>query len=130
MTLYTIDIFREAGGVNPHLATMILGVVQIVFVLLSMILVDVLGRKTLLVCCNFIMGLNLMMLGGYFYLKENGNGCEKLFTLLPVLVSYGYIAAYSCGAGSVAWVLASEIYNPDYRGNVNNYSTISSFFGS
>lgn len=118
VTLYTIEIFQLAGDfIQPHTATIILGVEQVVFVLVSMFVVDIVGRKTLLVSCNILMGVSLVGLGVYFYLKEKGDGSERTIAWLPVVTIYAYMAAYSAGVGSVPWVLASEIYNPDYRGN-------------
>lgn len=117
ITMYSIKIFQQAGTfIEPHTATIILGVEQIVFVLISMFLVDVLGRKTLLVSCNLIMAISLAALGAYFHLKEKGDGDEEAIGWLPFVTIYIYMAAYSCGVGSVPWVLAAEIYNPEYRG--------------
>ncbi len=117
VTLYTVEIFKNAGDfIKPENATMLMGVVQVVFVLTSMFLVDVLGRKTLLVGSSLVMGICLGVLGAYFYIKERKDGKEKAIAWLPVVSIYTYMAAYGTGIGPVPWVLANELYNPDYRG--------------
>lgn len=117
VTFYTVEIFRNAGDfIKPEDATMLMGVVQVVFVLISMFLVDVLGRKTLLVGSSLVMGICLIALGTYFHIKERKEGKEKAIAWLPVLSIYTYMAAYGTGMGPVPWVLANEIYNPDFRG--------------
>ncbi|CAL8101444.1 unnamed protein product [Orchesella dallaii] len=124
VTLYTVEIFRGAGDfIQPHVATIIMAIVQVVFVILSMILVDVLGRKTLLIICNLIMGVSLFGLGFYFYMKEKGDGSEINLSWMPITTILTYIAAYSTGVGPIPWVLGSEIYNPEFRAESSTIMT-------
>lgn len=117
MTLYTNRIFETAGNfVEPHIALIIVGVVQVVFVTAAMFLVDLLGRKVLLFWGGLIMGVSLIGLGTYFYIKEKNNGDESSIAWLPIVTVCTYLAAYSAGVGTIPWVLATEIFNPDFRG--------------
>ena len=114
---YTVDILRAA---NPHfddnVASIIIGVVQVLFVLFSMFLVDRIGRKIFLVTSNVIMALSLTALGLFFYLKQqvdetDGNGggsgggdnddtqSTSSMAFVPLVSLISFIIAYSAGAG-------------------------------
>lgn len=117
--MYTVEIFIQAsGGLDPELATVMLGVVNVIFVLVSVFIIEVLGRKTLLTWMHLLMALCLSILAGFFYLVEKNDGSHKNITWLAPTVIYLYMAAYCCGPGSIPWVLGSEIYNPGYRGKL------------
>ena len=120
---YTVDILRAA---NPHfdanVASIIIGTVQVLFVLFSMFLVDRVGRKIFLVTSNVIMALSLTALGLFFYLKDaetddddvagnDGNTpTTSSLAFVPLVSLISFIIAYSAGAGE------SEISGDNYTG--------------
>lgn len=119
LQFYTIQIFIQAScELDPRLLTVLLGVVNVIFVLVSAFVIELLGRKTLLVWMHLLMALSLSILGAFFYLIEKNDGShEKILWLAPTVI-YLYMAAYCCGPGSIPWVLGPEIFNPDYQGNL------------
>lgn len=71
---FTVEIFKTAGSsIDSHLATIIVGVVQVVFNILSLFLVDKAGRKPLLITSGLIMCVSTASMGGAFYLNSIGN---------------------------------------------------------
>ena len=104
---YTTEIFEDAGSsVEPNLATIIVGVVQMVSTFVAVVLVDRLGRKVLLLFSDAIMGACLLVLGVYFYLKSAGNVDDLGW--LPLVSLMLYIFAFSIGIGPIPWLMMSK----------------------
>jgi facilitated trehalose transporter len=99
--MYTVEIFQSTGPqIDPNTASIVIGIVQVVFVLLSMLLVDKLGRKTILIGSSLMMAGNLLLLGYFYYVKETNNGTVPSdLAWIPMLTLVGFIIAYSFGMG-------------------------------
>ena len=123
---YTVDIFKAAGPhIDPNLATIIVGIVQVFFVFISMILVDRIGRKVLLITSDIVMAVSLIVLGFYFYLKDSWNEEEIHFwAWLPLVSLISFVIAYSVGVGPLPWLLLSELIPPHVKGNIFNTAFI------
>jgi len=88
------------------LQTVGIGLVNLVFTLLGLWLIDKLGRKTLLYIGSFgyIISLGLC---SYSFATE-------FVTLVPYCI-FAFIAAHAIGQGAVIWVFISEIFPNQYR---------------
>ncbi|MFA8451658.1 MAG: D-xylose transporter XylE [Bacteroidales bacterium] len=106
---YAPDIFKTLGNSfqSALLQTGLIGVVNILFTVVSMYTVDSLGRKALLVIGSSVMSLSLIILGFVFYFHVGG-----VFPLLMVII---FIAAFAVSWGPVAWVVNSEIFPSKIR---------------
>ncbi|CAB0012846.1 unnamed protein product [Nesidiocoris tenuis] len=114
VTTYAVTIFKEAGStMTPHQSAIVLGVLQVTASVCSLILVDKLGRKVLLVTSFTVMGISLCSLGFFYYFK-NSIGPEYLF--IPVASLSIHLVAYSIGAGPVPFIVMAELFSPDIRG--------------
>uniref|UniRef100_A0A146LSN9 Facilitated trehalose transporter Tret1 n=2 Tax=Lygus hesperus TaxID=30085 RepID=A0A146LSN9_LYGHE len=114
VTIYAVTIFKEAGSsLTPHQSAIVLGCLQVVSSICSLVLVDKLGRKVLLVTSFTAMGVSLCSLGVYYYLKAS-IGQQYLF--IPVVALSVHLVAYSVGAGPVPFIVLSELFAPDIRG--------------
>ncbi len=91
------------------------GLVNLVFTLLSMAVVDKLGRRPLLIIGSICMGLCLLYVGYGFHTKATGMGL--LFGVL------GYVASFAFSMGVVGWVVISEIYPTRTRGRAMAVAT-------
>jgi len=112
---YSGDIFNAAGStLDPKVATIIVGVVQVVVTYISSTAVDRVGRKLLLLLSASIMGLCLAVLGLYFYLKKvddvSGIGWLPLFCVTV------YIVMFSLGFGPLPWLMMGEVFAPNVKG--------------
>ena len=133
---YASLIFQEAGlserQVDLIVATAI-GVVQVFATLLSVVLVDCLGRKVLLTLSSIVMALSSLVLGGYFYVYNNVcDGCfvgeldcnisiindtvhehfpcnSTSFGYLAVVCIIVFIIGFSLGWGPIPWTSMSEL---------------------
>ncbi|WP_140484873.1 sugar porter family MFS transporter [Flavobacterium sp. GSA192] len=101
---YSPRIFQEAGlGESTALLSSIgIGVVNLVFTLLGVSLIDKLGRKVLMYIgsVGYIISLSLVAIA--FFLKWQGMA-------VPIFL-FLFIAAHAIGQGAVIWVFISEIF--------------------
>lgn len=115
---YAPLIFEKSGtGVSSALLqTIAIGVINLVFTIVSMSIIDRVGRKPLLIFGQLFMGAFLLILSGIFFLnKMEGN--------LAIFFILGFIAAFAISSGPVTWVLISEIYPNHIRGTAVSVAT-------
>jgi SP family xylose:H+ symportor-like MFS transporter len=101
---YAPLMFKNMGASTDTalLQTIIVGVANIVFSLISLVTVDRWGRKPLLILGGAVMGVSMISLG---FLFASGNvGTAALVAVVA------YIAGFALSWGPVVWVLLSEIF--------------------
>jgi SP family xylose:H+ symportor-like MFS transporter len=101
---YAPEIFKSFGSdTNASLLeTSMLGVINLVFTIVSIYLVDRIGRKPLLYIGSTGMFVSLLVVGIAAYLQVISSW------LLPFLLLF--MASFSISWGPVVWVLLSEIF--------------------
>ncbi len=95
------NIFADSGSeMNPNLQSIIVGIVQVVATLGCSFLVDRAGRKILLLSSGSLMCISLVMLGVFFYLKEDAKDpVWEDIGWLPLISMILFITAFSVGYG-------------------------------
>jgi sugar porter (SP) family MFS transporter len=78
------------------------GLVNLVFTMFGLYLIDRLGRKKLMLIGSIGYIISLSVIASAFYLKLSGH-------VVPVFV-FLFIAAHAIGQGAVIWVFISEIF--------------------
>jgi len=112
---YAPKIFQFAGVTSSSaaiFATLLVGVVNVVFTVVAILLLDRVGRRPLLLVGLAGMVSSLVLLGVSFYLTS-------LLGVLGDLATVGlmvYVASFAIGLGPVFWLLVSEIYPLKVRG--------------
>lgn len=106
---YAPEIFKNLGSTADVslLETSILGVVNLIFTLLAIRLVDRMGRKPLLYIGSAGMAIALAAVGLFIYYNTVGNW------VLPFLLLF--MASFSISWGPIVWVLLSEIFPAKIR---------------
>lgn len=116
---YTSEIFTSAGSdLDPKIATIIVGAMQIFGTLLASVIVDKLGRKLLLIVSDLFMGISIIVLGLFFTLKERDLVDSSTLTdigFLPVLSLCVFIIMFSIGYGPIPWMISSEVFPPEIK---------------
>ncbi|XP_043237113.1 facilitated trehalose transporter Tret1-like [Amphibalanus amphitrite] len=111
---YTTGIFEDAGSsVAPELATIVVGLVIVLSTLVSVVLVDRLGRKVLLLTSDALMAVCLLALGVFFHLKDSGSADSLGW--LPLASLMLYVFAFSIGFGPIPWLMMSELFAPEVK---------------
>ena len=107
---YAETVFEATGsGIPSDISTIIVGVVQVTFSVVTPMLVERQGKRLLLLWSAVGMAAPHFVLGYYFYQKENGNAIETLFWL-PVLCLIFYNATYCIGFGPLPWAVLGELF--------------------
>ena len=101
---YAPTIFKSLGAGNDSAMyqTVIMGLVNLLFTLVTIFTVDKFGRKPLLIIGSFGMTLGMFALGWSAYSETTG-GTKLFFTIL-------YSASFMMSWGPICWVLIAEIF--------------------
>ncbi|MCB0705539.1 MAG: sugar porter family MFS transporter [Saprospiraceae bacterium] len=110
--LYYAPRIFESMGIDPDnvlAASVPIGVVNLVFTLLGMYLIDRLGRKQLMIFGS--IGYITFLLAVAWASFTGGTGGLVIFFIC------GFIASHAIGQGAVIWVFISEIFPNSVRDN-------------
>lgn len=101
----------DSGGIDSSVATIIVGVMQVISVFVSSIIVDRLGRRLLLIPSSIFMIICTALLGVYFFMKENDKDSVASLGWLPVSAVCGFIILFSVGFGMYSIDSSSPYFN-------------------
>ena len=106
---YAPRIFNSAGIAQDNVlgASIPLGVVNLIFTLLGLYLIDRAGRKNLMYIGSIGYILSLGCVAGAFY-----TGAEGFWVVVFVCA---FLASHAIGQGAVIWVFISEIFPNQVR---------------
>lgn len=108
---YAQVIFKStAGHFEPYQESIILGCVQVATCFLSVILVDRVGRKPLLLLSALGVGLMNGTVGTYFYFFEFNKDAVANIHWLPLVAILIYIICYAIGLSTVPYVILGEMF--------------------
>uniref|UniRef100_A0A5B6Z4Z0 Putative Polyol transporter 5 n=1 Tax=Davidia involucrata TaxID=16924 RepID=A0A5B6Z4Z0_DAVIN len=114
VVLYTPRIFEKAGITNDTdklLATMAVGFVKTLFILVATFLLDRIGRRPLLLSSVGGMILSSMALGvGLTIIDDSHDQKVPWAAALCITTVLSYVAFFSIGMGPITWVYSSEIF--------------------
>lgn len=98
---YTGFIFGSSKtGIESSMATIIVGIMQVLATFVASLTVDRLGRRCLLITSAVVMALCNLSLGGYFYLLDHSDGSlAQQLNWIPIASLCIYIIAFSLGLG-------------------------------
>jgi len=119
---YGPEILKQAGiqfGNALQFQT-ILGIINLVFTILALLLIDRLGRRPLLIGGMAAVVLTLL-LAGLLFLTDTPNG------MLIVIVLGAYIACIAFSICAVIWVLTPEIFPNRVRGRAMSIAAFSNW---
>jgi SP family arabinose:H+ symporter-like MFS transporter len=110
---YAIVIFERAGaGANASfMQTVFVGLVNVVFTLLALLLIDRVGRRPLLMYGSAGIGVFMLLAAYGFYIE--GEPHAPMLVLVGLL---GFVASFAFSLGPGMWVLFSEIFPNRLRG--------------
>ena len=109
---YAPRIFAEMGASSDGsmFQTVIIGIVNFIFVLIAMLLVDRVGRRLLMIVGSVGMAVGMFGVAALAYLDQMGIG-----SLIFILI---FVAFYNLSFGPLMWVLASELFPNKVRGQI------------
>ncbi|XP_061586290.1 solute carrier family 2, facilitated glucose transporter member 8 isoform X2 [Cololabis saira] len=123
---YAENIFEQAHFKDSDLASVIVGLIQVVFTALAALVMDKAGRKVLLVVSGVAMAISTTTFGVYFYLTAklhpgaglgavSGDAAPDLSWLALASMAV-FISGFAIGWGPIPWLIMSEIFPVRVRG--------------
>lgn len=126
---YTDWIFKAANtGIESSIATIIVGIMQVVATFVASLTVDKLGRRFLLIISSSVMCICNIGLGVYFYIGDQNDPIVNSLNWLPITSLCIYIIAFSLGLGPVPWILVGELFSTDAKAIASSLSGATSWF--
>ncbi|CAG0920874.1 unnamed protein product [Notodromas monacha] len=134
---YTVAIFKSSGGgLSPYASTIVIGVVQLIFVVLFNVTTDKLGRKRLIVGSGAVMSVSLAVFAIHLYLTDAGILARGSWVPLATMVVC--IAGFSFGISPSLFVLMSELMPKEVKNvasgivaianNVSNFVMLKTYY--
>jgi SP family arabinose:H+ symporter-like MFS transporter len=107
---YATMIFKEvaasdAGLASPFVQTMLMTLVNVVFTILALLLIDRVGRRPLLIFGT--AGISACLFAAAWGFQAADGGPNSTLVLYGLL---GFVACFALSLGPVMWVLLSEIF--------------------
>ena len=123
---YAPTILKFAGLSSAPaaiLASVGVGIVNVVFTLIAMQLIDRVGRRPLLMVSLAGMAVSLFVLGLAFSLPQFAGSLGWI----AVGSLMAYVGSFAVGLGPVFWLILSEIYPLSIRGRAMSIGTIANW---
>jgi MFS transporter, SP family, galactose:H+ symporter len=118
-------IFQSAGlssAATSILATAGVGAVNVIMTIVSIWLIDRLGRRQLLYWSLGGMAVTLFVLSGAFFAGTSGE-----LAWIAVLSVAAYVGFFAIGLGPVFWLLIAEIFPLALRGRAMSLATVANW---
>ena len=128
---YIVQIFQNAGSkFDANICSIVVGVIQVTGTSISVLVVDKLGRRRLLILSEMFISIACCMLGTFFYIQESHSPCPAPDTCqdqfvtaetvdnlawLPLASIVTFAVAYSMGMGPLPWVLNAELFSKEAK---------------
>ncbi len=122
-TIFIISGF--AGAKAAIAATILVGVVNVLSTVVSMAVIDKIGRRKLYFIGLAGMFVSLAALGTFFFMKDSLGESLKWVTVGTVLA---YIFFFAISLGPLGWLIISEIFPTRVRGVGMSIGALSNWF--
>jgi SP family arabinose:H+ symporter-like MFS transporter len=122
---YAPEIFKTAGmNISGAMSfTVLIGMTLVIATLVSMWVIDKVGRRSLLIFGSAGMAVTLSCTGILFRASETQ-------TMLLLICILAYVAIFAVSYGTVAWVVISEIFPGHVRGIAVSIATFALWGGN
>ncbi|XP_026676281.1 facilitated trehalose transporter Tret1-2 homolog isoform X1 [Diaphorina citri] len=111
---YTVYIFKQSGSqLSPNMCTIIVGGLELIGSIFSSTFIEMAGRKKILCATYFVMMIALCALGTCFYLQSMHLDINLGY--IPLISLSSYMLAYPFGAGTIPYVMYSELFASEVK---------------
>ncbi|GLT72984.1 hypothetical protein SLA2020_448750 [Shorea laevis] len=130
---YSSNIFESAGVSSSNVATLGLGIIQVIATGITTWLVDKAGRRLLLIVSSSGMTLSLILVAVAFYLEGVVSEDSHLYSIFGILSLVGLVLlviSCSLGIGAIPWLIMSEILPVNIKGLAGSIATMANWLTS
>jgi len=112
------EVFKAAGTAtsDAFFQSVLVSGVNTGFTLLALWLIDISGRKKLILAGTLLQFISFAMVGWFYHIHAGGLG-----VLIFVMT---FVSGHAFGNGAVCWVIISEIYPNKIRGRAMSIATM------
>ncbi|HMC39363.1 MAG TPA: sugar porter family MFS transporter [Acidimicrobiales bacterium] len=125
---YAPTILSSTGITNSSsiLSSVLIGSINVVMTIVSMVLIDRIGRRPLLIASLTGMAASLAVLGLAFELSSLSGALQWV----TVVCLVAYVASFAIGLGPVFWLLIAEIYPLQARGEAMSMASATNWIAN
>ncbi|MDH4297423.1 MAG: sugar porter family MFS transporter [Cyclobacteriaceae bacterium] len=121
---YAADIFQAAGYTLQQmmLNIVVIGTVMVISVIVTMLIIEKIGRKKLMLIGSLSLSIGYGLIGSLFFFRITG--------LPVVLLTLANVAIYSITLAPLVWVILSEIFPNRIRGAAMSAAAMALWVGN
>ena len=121
---YAADIFQAAGYTLQQmmLNIVVIGTVMVISVIVTMLIIEKIGRKKLMLIGSLSLSIGYGLIGSLFFFRITG--------LPVVLLTLTNVAIYSITLAPLVWVILSEIFPNRIRGAAMSAAAMALWVGN
>ncbi|MEQ2277026.1 Solute carrier 2, facilitated glucose transporter member 1 [Xenotaenia resolanae] len=108
---YSTSIFEKAGVTQPIYATIGAGVVNTVFTVVSLFLVERAGRRTLHLVGLAGMAVSALLMTISLSIAES----NQSLSYLAIVAVFSFVASFEMGPGPIPWFIVAELFSQGPR---------------
>ncbi|CAH1155582.1 unnamed protein product [Phaedon cochleariae] len=125
ITFYCKTIFQEEEDIlAANTSTILYFGLQLIIAIFATFIVDITGRKPLLILSITGTVLTLFLMSAYFFLKEKTDYDLDNFTYLPLIVLFLNVSFLSIGIRNIPLLMMGELFSPDIKSIALCFGTI------
>ncbi|XP_070517433.1 facilitated trehalose transporter Tret1 [Cardiocondyla obscurior] len=117
MIFYALTLFNigGSGDLTGSELTVLIGGMQILSCFLTMGLINILGRRILLITSSILMGLFLTLLGWFYELRNQDPEYDDIYFWMPPTWTILLFVTFSAGVGPISWALLGDTFPMQIR---------------
>eukprot|EP01111_Echinosteliopsis_oligospora_P011356 TRINITY_DN3733_c0_g1_i4.p1 TRINITY_DN3733_c0_g1~~TRINITY_DN3733_c0_g1_i4.p1 ORF type:complete len:405 (+),score=91.88 TRINITY_DN3733_c0_g1_i4:424-1638(+) len=128
---YAPEIFKSVGGgtgSSDLISTLIVGLVNVFMTVVSLFLVDRLGRKTLLIIGSSLMASSMLVIS--ILAALNLFATKPALGYVTIIAICLFISGFAVSWGAIAWIIPSETFPLRLRGKMITISTFGNWISN
>eukprot|EP00096_Caligus_rogercresseyi_P015440 TRINITY_DN7878_c0_g1_i1.p1 TRINITY_DN7878_c0_g1~~TRINITY_DN7878_c0_g1_i1.p1 ORF type:complete len:482 (+),score=118.63 TRINITY_DN7878_c0_g1_i1:104-1549(+) len=122
---YSTSIFKSAGLSlsESQYATLAMGAMNVGMTLISLVLIEKAGRKTLMLIGLFIMFVTTILLMLCLLLS----GQVPVLSYVCIIMVIGFVIGFATGPGSIPWFFVTELFTQNARGMATSIAVVTNW---
>ncbi|CAG7900080.1 unnamed protein product [Brassica rapa] len=126
VTYYASSLFQK-GGFPSAIGTSVIATIMVPKAMLGTIIVDKLGRRTLLMSSCAAMCLSALLLSVSYGFEQSFGILPDLTPILTCIGVLGHIVSFAMGMGGLPWIIMAEIFPMNVKVSAGTLVTVTNW---